>query len=86
MSDAPDGYQIDLFTALTQPILLGGAPRTFAILNGTATVLVCLPLGLPWIGLPFGIASHAMAVYLTKRDPHFFEILLRHLRQRHYWD
>lgn len=82
----PEGYQIQLFTALTQPILLGGAPRTFAILNGTMTVLIALPLSLPWLGIPLGILSHTVAVFLTKRDAYYFEILLRHLRQPPYWD
>jgi len=50
------------------------------------TVLISLPLSLPWLGIPFGIAAHSTAVFLTKRDPYFFEILLRHLRQRPYWD
>ena len=86
MSEVPEGYQIQLFTALTQPILLGGAPRTFAILNGTMTVLIALPLSLPWLGIPLGILFHTVAVFMTKRDPYFFEILLRHLRQRPYWD
>jgi type IV secretion system protein VirB3 len=86
LAEIPEGYQIELFTALTQPILLGGAPRTFAILNGVMTVLISLPLSLPWLGIPLGIAAHSMAVFLTKRDSYFFEILLRHLRQRPYWD
>ena len=30
-----EGYEVPLHVALTQPILMGGAPRTFAILNGT---------------------------------------------------
>ena len=86
MAEFPEGYQIELFTALTQPILLGGAPRMFAILNGVMTVLISLPLSLPLLGIPLGIAAHSLAVFLTKRDSYFFEILLRHMRQRPYWD
>lgn len=86
MEQIPEGFEIDLFTSLTQPILVGGVPRTFAILNATATAIICLPLGLPFLGLPIGFAAHAVAAWMAKRDPHFFEILMRHLRQEPYWD
>jgi type IV secretion system protein VirB3 len=86
MEAAPEGYEIDLFTSLTQPIMFGGVPRTFAILNGTLAAIICLPLGLPILGLPLGLAAHAVAAWMTRRDPYFFEILMRHLRQEPYWD
>ena len=35
MTDEPDGHRIALRTSLTRPLLLGGVPRTFAILNAT---------------------------------------------------
>ncbi len=82
----PEGYEIDLFTSLTQPIMFGGVPRGFAIANGTITAVIALPLGLPLLGVPLGLAAHAVAAWMTRRDPHFFEILLRHVRQPSYWD
>jgi type IV secretory pathway TrbD component len=30
-----EGFSVPVHRALTQPIMLGGAPREFAILNGT---------------------------------------------------
>ena len=33
--EVPDGYAMPLRTSLTRPILLGGVPRAFAILNAT---------------------------------------------------
>ena len=86
MEQLPEGFEIDLFTSLTQPILFGGVPRTFAILNGTMTAIISLPLGLPLLGLPIGLCAHALAAWMTKRDSYFFEILMRHLRQEPYWD
>ena len=86
MEQVPEGYEIDLFTSLTQPILFGGVPRTFAIRNGTMAAIICLPLGLPLLGLPLGVVAHAFAAWMTKRDPYFFGILMRHLRQESYWD
>ena len=35
-----EGFEIPLHIALTQPVLMGGAPRTFAILNGTLALVV----------------------------------------------
>ena len=40
----------------------------------------------PLLAVPLGLAAHAVAAWMTKRDPYFFEILLRHVRQASYWD
>jgi type IV secretion system protein VirB3 len=86
METTPQGFEIDLFTSLTQPIHFGGVPRGFAIINATLAAVISLPLGLPILGIPLGIAAHAIAAWMTKRDPYFFDVLLRHLRQPPYWD
>jgi type IV secretory pathway TrbD component len=86
MEANPDGYEIDLFTSLTQPIMFAGVPRGFAILNGTITAVIALPLGLPLLAVPMGLAAQAVAAWMVRRDPYFFEILLRHVRQESYWD
>lgn len=68
--------------ALVEPILLGGAPRAIAILNGT--LAAALGLGLQqWIaGLLVWAVGHSLAVLAAKRDPDFMPVLVRHLRQR----
>ena len=38
-ADAP-GFEVPLHRSLTEPILLGGAPRTVAIANGTLAAAV----------------------------------------------
>ncbi|MCS8126251.1 VirB3 family type IV secretion system protein, partial [Pseudomonas aeruginosa] len=43
-----DGFEVPLHRSLTEPILLGGAPRTVAIANGTLAAAVGLGLQL-WI-------------------------------------
>ena len=70
--------------ALAEPILLGGAPRAIAIVNGT--VAAALGLGLQqWIaGLLLWAFGHTLAVFAAKRDPDFASVLARHLRQRGY--
>ena len=76
-----DGYEVPLHVALTQPVLMGGAPRAFAILNGTLALVIGMGLHLWWLGFPAGAALHAAAVLMTKRDAHWFDIFRRHLRQ-----
>lgn len=76
------GFEIPLHRALTTPILLGGAPRSIAILNGT--LAGALGLGLQqWIpGLVVWVIGHSLAVFAAKRDPDFAPVLMRHLRQK----
>lgn len=79
-----EGYELPLHVALTQPILMGGAPRTFAILNGTLALVIGMGLHLWWLGFPLGIGLHAAAVVLGKRDAFWFDVFRRHVRQPTY--
>lgn len=57
------GFEVPLHRSLTEPILLGGAPRTVAIANGTLAAAVGLGLQL-WIpGAVLWIVGHALAVW-----------------------
>jgi type IV secretion system protein VirB3 len=77
-----EGFEAPMHRALAEPILLGGAPRAIAIVNGT--VAAALGLGLQqWIaGLVIWAAGHTLAVFSAKRDPDLAPVLARHLRQR----
>jgi type IV secretion system protein VirB3 len=77
-----EGFEAPVYRSLTEPVLLGGAPRGLAIVN--ATLAAALGLGLQmWIaGLVLWLAGHSLAVIATKRDPDFAAVLARHLRQR----
>ncbi|WP_136661660.1 VirB3 family type IV secretion system protein [Nitratireductor sp. XY-223] len=80
-----EGFEIPVHRALTEPILLGGAPRTVAILNGTLAAGIGLGLQ-QWIaGLVLFAAGHTLAVFAAKRDPDFLPVLARHMRQRAWW-
>jgi len=81
-----DGFEIGFHSALSEPIMIGGAPRTIALLNGTLTAVVALGLQQPWIGLPMGVVVHALAYWLSRKDPYVFDVLRRHLRQPSYLD
>ena len=81
--DATDpilGFTVPVHRALTEPILLGGAPRAVAILNGTLAAALGLGLRLWVAGLLLGILGPAAAVWAAKRDPQFVDVVRRHLR------
>ncbi|HML92958.1 VirB3 family type IV secretion system protein [Methyloceanibacter sp.] len=80
-----DGFEVPVHRALTEQILLGGAPRAVAILNGTISAAIGLGLQ-QWIaGLLLWVAGHTLSVFAAKRDPDFLQVLLRHLRQKGWW-
>ncbi|GAA4492479.1 VirB3 family type IV secretion system protein [Gluconacetobacter tumulicola] len=66
--------------ALIEPILLGGAPRTVAIVNGTLSAAIGLGLRLWIAGGIFWLVGHLAAVWAAKRDPAFVDVVRRHLR------
>lgn len=82
MSSHIDGFEAPLHRALTEPILLGGAPRGIAILNGTLAAALGLGLQVWLAGLVLWLVGHSLAVFAAKRDPEFATVLARHLRQR----
>lgn len=75
------GFVVPLHQALTEPILLAGAPRSLAIINGTLAAALALGLRLWLAGLLLWLIGHSLAVLAAKRDPHFAQTLMRHLRQ-----
>lgn len=78
------GYKIPLHRALTEPILLAGAPRTSAIAIGTLAAVIALGLRL-WIpGLVLWLAGHSLAVFLARHDPDFMIVAIRSARHREY--
>ncbi len=82
MSGHIEGFEVPLHRALTEPILLGGAPRAIAIVNGTVAAALGIGLHLWIAGLVLWAVGHSLAVFAGKRDPQFAEVLARHLRQR----
>ena len=76
------GFEVVLHRSLTEPILIAGAPRGFAILNGTLAASVGLGLRLWLAGLLIWAAGHAIAVWVTRKDPAFLTVLSRHARHK----
>jgi type IV secretion system protein VirB3 len=74
------GFEAPVHRALTEPILMGGAPRSIAILNGTLAAALGIGLRLWLAGLLLWFVGHMAAVWAAKRDPDFVEVVRRHLR------
>ena len=53
------GFEAPVHRALTEPVLLAGAPRTFAIVNGTLAAALGLGLRLWVAGLVLWLAGQA---------------------------
>ncbi len=74
------GYFAPVHRALTEPILLGGAPRVLAIVNGTLAGAIGLGLRLWIAGLAIWAIGHALSVWAARRDPQFVDVARRHLK------
>ena len=76
------GYHAQVHRSLTEPILLGGAPRAVAIVTGTLAAAVGLGLRLWLAGVAIWLVGHLAAVWAAKRDPDFVDVIRRHLRHK----
>ena len=79
-----DGFEVSIHGSLGSPLLLGGAPRGLAIVNGTMAAAVGLGLQQWLAGLLLWAVGHSVAVMAARRDPDFAPVLLRHIRQKGY--
>jgi Type IV secretory pathway, TrbD component len=75
------GYEIDIHRSLTETILIAGVPRKFAIINGTFAAAIVLGARAFYL-IPIFIIVHIIAVYYTKKDPQFFEVLKNHIHTK----
>jgi type IV secretion system protein VirB3 len=76
------GFEVPLHRSLTEPILLAGAPRNIAILNGTVAAALGLGLQMWLAGILVWAVGHSLSVFAARRDPAFAPVLIRHLRQK----
>jgi type IV secretory pathway TrbD component len=74
------GFYAPVHRALTELILLGGAPRAVAIVNGTLAAAIGLGLRLWIVGAAVWLIGHLAAAWAAKRDPAFVDVVRRHLR------
>jgi type IV secretion system protein VirB3 len=80
MDEPVEGFVVPVHRALTEPILMGGAPRSVAIVNGTLAAALGLGLRLWLAGLLLWFVGHMVAVWAARRDPDFVAVVRRHVR------
>jgi len=77
-----EGFELPLHRSLTEPILLGGAPRALAIVNGTLAAAIGIGLQLWLAGLVLGLVGHALGVWGAKLDAQFLDVFARHIKHK----
>ncbi|NBB40703.1 VirB3 family type IV secretion system protein [Sphingobium yanoikuyae] len=80
----PEGYEVPIHISLTVPILLGGAPRGLAIINGTLSAAFGLGLQQWLTGIAIWALGHSLAVFIARHDPDLAPVMMRHIRQKGY--
>ena len=75
----PEGWDLPVAQALTQPVLRAGMPRDYAVVMGTIAMVLGLALRIWWLGLLWWGAAHALGLWAARHDRRFFEVLRRHL-------
>lgn len=77
--DVREGWDLPVAQSLTEPVLLAGMPRDYAILMGTIALVLGLALRIWWLGLLWWALAHALGLALARNDRRIFEVLRRHL-------
>ena len=85
-NDLPPDYAAPVHRFITEPILMAGAPRAIAIVNGTLAAALGLGLRLWVAGLVIGLIGHALAVWAARHDADFIDVARRHLRLPTHFD
>lgn len=80
-----EGFRVPVHRSLCSPILIGGVPREFAILNGTLFAVLLLGVK-TLVSIPLFITIQTIAVLLAKKDPYFLQTFTIHLKQKHFYE
>ena len=80
-----DAYVIPIRRSLTEPMLLAGIPRTLAIIGWTTVAALTLHL-FAWWALVLGVVLHGVAAHFAAADPHFFDIAVRSVRIKGFYE
>ncbi len=78
--DQAMGLSAPVHRALVEPMLLAGAPRAIALVNGTLAAALGLGLRLWGVGLLVWLVGHGLAVWAARHDPQIFDVGRRHIR------
>ena len=75
------GIEVPLHRSLTQPVMVAGLPRNLGLLLWTVTAAFALGLHQLWV-LPIALVLHGVFAAMARRDPHFFDVIVRAIGQR----
>lgn len=75
------GLEVPLHRSLTEPLMLAGLPRNLALLLWTTTAAFALGLHQLWV-LPIAALLHGVFAAMARRDPFFFDVVVRAVGQR----
>ena len=78
--DRAMAFAAPMHRALTEPMLLAGAPRAIALINGTLAAALGLGLRLWLVGVGVWLVGHGLAVWAARHDPLIFDVGRRHVR------
>jgi type IV secretory pathway TrbD component len=73
--------EVPLHRSLTQPIMVAGLPRNLGLLLWTGTAAFALGLHQLWV-LPLAVVLHLVFAAMARRDPFFFDVIIRAVGQR----
>ena len=74
-------FKLPLFAALTEPVLLMGAPPAMIVFNVCLAGIFVLSFHFFWVS-PLNLAIHAATIYVTKQDADAFECLRCYMQQK----
>jgi len=78
--DRAMGFAAPVHRALVEPMLLAGAPRAIALVNGTLAAALGLGLRLWLVGVGVWLVGYGLAVWAARHDPLIFDVGRRHVR------
>ena len=73
-------FKLPLFSALTEPVLLMGAPLFMIVFNICVAGIFVLSFHFFRV-IPLNIAIHAATIYVTRQDADAFECLRSYMQQ-----
>lgn len=75
-------FELPLYRSLTEQLLVAGAPRSIIVFNFCIATVFIMALHFLWI-VPLNIAIHFGAVYVSRSDDQFFDVLRRYVNKKH---
>lgn len=74
-----EGWELPVPQSLSEPVMMAGMPRDYAIVVGTLALILGLALRLWWLGILWWAVGHALGLAVARSDKRFFDVMRRHL-------